>query len=47
VTFRDGRYITDAVEKAKQSEVAVIFATQYTTEGLDVPTCTYPTVRMS
>lgn len=37
VTFRDGRYITDAVEKARQSEVAVIFATQYTTEGLDVP----------
>jgi beta-glucosidase len=37
VTYRDGRYITDAVEKAKQAQVAVIFATQYTTEGLDVP----------
>jgi beta-glucosidase len=37
VTYRDGRYITDAVEKAKQADVAIIFATQYTTEGLDVP----------
>jgi beta-glucosidase len=37
IAFRDGRYITDAVEKAKQSDVAIIFATQYTTEGLDVP----------
>ena len=42
VTFRDGRYIADAVEKAKQSEVAIIFATQWTTEGLDVPDLSLP-----
>jgi beta-glucosidase len=42
VTFRDGRYITDAVVKAKQSEVAIIFATQWQTEGLDVPDLSLP-----
>lgn len=42
VTFRDGRYIADAVAKAKQSEVAIIFATQWTTEGLDVPDLSLP-----
>lgn len=42
VTFRDGRYITDAVEKAKQAEVAIVFATQWATEGLDVPDLSLP-----
>jgi beta-glucosidase len=42
VTFRDGRYITDAVEKAKQAEIAIVFATQWTTEGLDVPDLSLP-----
>lgn len=42
VTFRDGRYITDAVEKAKQAEVAIVFATQWQTEGLDVPDLSLP-----
>ncbi|MCY1671917.1 glycoside hydrolase family 3 C-terminal domain-containing protein [Novosphingobium sp. SL115] len=42
VTFRDGRYIADAVEKAKQSEVAIVFATQWQTEGLDVPDLSLP-----
>ncbi|SMC41224.1 beta-glucosidase [Novosphingobium sp. B1] len=42
VTYRDGRYIADAVEKAKQSEVAIVFATQWTTEGLDVPDLSLP-----
>lgn len=42
VTFRDGRYIADAVEKAKQAEVAIVFATQWTTEGLDVPDLSLP-----
>ncbi|WP_242129082.1 beta-glucosidase [Sphingobium sp. Sx8-8] len=42
ISFRDGRYIADAVEKARQSEVAIIFATQWTTEGLDVPDLSLP-----
>lgn len=42
VTFRDGRYIADAVEKAKQSDVAIIFATQWQTEGLDLPDLSLP-----
>lgn len=42
VTYRDGRYIADAVEKAKQSEVAIVFATQWQTEGLDVPDLSLP-----
>ncbi|MCX7284550.1 MAG: glycoside hydrolase family 3 C-terminal domain-containing protein [Novosphingobium sp.] len=42
VAFRDGRYIADAVEKARTSEVAIVFATQWTTEGLDVPDLSLP-----
>lgn len=42
VSYRDGRYIADAVEKAKQAEVAIVFATQWTTEGLDVPDLSLP-----
>lgn len=42
VTFRDGRYIADAVEKAKQADVAIIFATEWRTEGLDQPDLSLP-----
>ncbi|MBC2665402.1 glycoside hydrolase family 3 C-terminal domain-containing protein [Novosphingobium flavum] len=42
ITFRDGRYITDAVEKARQAQVAIVFATQWMTEGLDVPDLSLP-----
>lgn len=42
VSFRDGRYITDAVQAAKQAEVAIVFATQWQTEGLDVPDLSLP-----
>ena len=42
VTFRDGRYIADAVEKAKQAEVAIIFATEWRTEGHDQPDLSLP-----
>lgn len=42
ITFRDGRYITDAVEKARQAEVAIVFATQWETEGLDLPDLSLP-----
>ena len=42
VTFRDGRYIADAVEKAKQAEVAIVFATEWRTEGFDQPDLSLP-----
>lgn len=35
VTFRTGNYITDAVESAKKADVAIVFANQWQTEGLD------------
>ncbi|WP_408591455.1 glycoside hydrolase family 3 C-terminal domain-containing protein [Novosphingobium sp.] len=42
VTFRDGRYIADAVEKAKQAEVAIVFANEWRAEGLDQPDLSLP-----
>lgn len=35
VTFRDGRYVSEAVTAASQAEVAIVFATQWTGEMLD------------
>jgi beta-glucosidase len=40
--FRDGRYIADAVAQAKRADVAIIFATQWATEGLDQPDLSLP-----
>ncbi len=42
IFYRNGEYITDAVAAAKKSEIAVIFATQWQTEGLDVPDLNLP-----
>jgi beta-glucosidase len=42
ITFRDGSYITDAVEKARQAEVAIVFATEWRTEGHDQPDLSLP-----
>jgi beta-glucosidase len=42
VSFRDGRYITDAVEAAKQADVTIIFATEWRTEGFDQPDLSLP-----
>ncbi|WP_237437800.1 beta-glucosidase [Altericroceibacterium endophyticum] len=42
IRFRNGRYITDAVEAARRSDVAIIFATQWMAEGLDVPDLSLP-----
>ena len=42
ITFRDGRYIADAVEKARQAEVAIVFATEWRTEGFDQPDLSLP-----
>ena len=35
--FNDGRYIADAVRVAKSADVAIVFATQWMSEGMDVP----------
>ncbi|TPG51744.1 glycosyl hydrolase [Sphingomonas glacialis] len=40
--FRDGRYLTDAVAAARQADVAIVFATQWSTEGLDQPDMSLP-----
>jgi beta-glucosidase len=42
VTFRTGSYITDAVETAKKAEIAIVFANQWQTEGLDQPDLSLP-----
>ncbi|HTH29349.1 MAG TPA: glycoside hydrolase family 3 C-terminal domain-containing protein [Sphingobium sp.] len=42
ITFRRGNYITDAVIAAKTAEVAIVFATQWQTEGFDQPDLSLP-----
>ena len=42
VRFRDGRYISDAVALARKSDVAIVFATEWRVEGVDVPDLTLP-----
>lgn len=37
ITFTDGTYISSAVAAARKADVAIVFATQYTIEGQDVP----------
>jgi beta-glucosidase len=40
--FRDGRYIAEAVAQAKAADIAIVFATQWATEGLDQPDLSLP-----
>lgn len=42
VRYRDGRYITDAVIAAKEADVAIVFATQWSREGFDLPDLSLP-----
>ena len=42
VHFRDGRYIADAVTQARQADVAIVFATQWASEGFDQPDLSLP-----
>ncbi|WP_129782132.1 beta-glucosidase family protein [Peristeroidobacter soli] len=42
VRFRDGRYVSEAVMQAKQADVAIVFATQWSAEGFDQPDLTLP-----
>ena len=41
-TYRDGRYITDAVQAARKADVAIVFATQWMSEGFDQPDLNLP-----
>ncbi len=41
-SYRDGRYVTDAVQAAKRADVVIIFATQWLTEGIDAPDLSLP-----
>ena len=40
--YSDGRYIADAVMAAKKADVAIVFATQWMSEGFDVPDLSLP-----
>lgn len=42
VRYRNGRYISEAVTLAKQSDVAIVFATKWASEGLDQADLTLP-----
>ncbi|MDO7834141.1 glycoside hydrolase family 3 C-terminal domain-containing protein [Sphingobium sp. HBC34] len=42
VKFRDGRYVAPAVHAARSADVAIIFATKWSTEGIDQPDLTLP-----
>ena len=42
IHFRDGRYVSDAVAKAKKADVAIVFGTQWSGEGFDQPDLSLP-----
>ena len=42
IFYRNGDYITDAVAAAKKADVAIIFATQWQSEGFDLPELDLP-----
>ncbi|UVO54922.1 glycoside hydrolase family 3 protein [Sphingomonas sp. SUN039] len=42
ISFNDGRYVSAAVADAKKADVAIVFATQWATEGIDQPDLSLP-----
>lgn len=42
VRFRNGRYVSEAVSAARDADVAIVFATKWSTEGIDQPDLTLP-----
>jgi beta-glucosidase len=42
VRYRNGRYVSEAVAQARQADVAIVFATQWASEGFDQPDLTLP-----
>jgi beta-glucosidase len=42
VTFRNGAYVSEAVEQAKHADMVIVFATSWSTEGFDRPDLSLP-----
>jgi beta-glucosidase len=42
VRFVNGRYVSEAVRAAESADLVIVFATQWTTEGADVPDLSLP-----
>ena len=42
VNYRSGRYISEAVTQAKAADIAIVFATQWSSEGFDQPDLSLP-----
>jgi len=42
ILVRDGHYVSEAVTAARRSQVAIVFATQWQSEGMDVPDLSLP-----
>ncbi|MBT0670512.1 glycoside hydrolase family 3 C-terminal domain-containing protein [Novosphingobium profundi] len=42
VRYANGRYISDAVNLAREAEIVIVFATKWATEGADQPDLTLP-----
>ncbi len=42
VRFRNGRYLSEAVRAARDADVAIVFATKWSSEGVDQPDLTLP-----
>jgi len=42
VTFRNGAYVSEAVEQAKRADVVILFANSWSSEGFDRPDLTLP-----
>ena len=42
VIYRNGAYVSEAVAAAKSADVAIVFATQWETEGFDLPDLSLP-----
>lgn len=42
VRFRNGHYVSEAVAEARRADIAIVFATQWQSEGLDVPDLSLP-----
>lgn len=42
VTFRNGAYVSEAVAQARKADVAIVFANQWQSEGLDNPDLSLP-----
>lgn len=42
ITFRNGRYVSEAVTAAKKADFVILFATKWSSEGMDQPDLTLP-----